>query len=398
MNITRINKSSFFNTIGVLANSAGQWAIVSLLGRFYSIDLVGNYSYLLALITPLHLLFSLQLRNYFNSTYSTVSISELFKLRAIFSLFFILSSIALLPVIGKKELVDIFYILIFTKFFEGFSEFTYAQKQKEENILYIGVSQSLRSLFIIVLCIIVSLSNLSFVYLMLALLIPTFMGALIDIHSIRKNIFYKKGINTLILKKVIPLSFAALITSFNINIPRYMLEILSSMKAVGIYSTIFFFYAIILIIINSLIQILLKKLSQSSKSKTEYQKSIYSLFKTWILASLCFILFNTLLGSHLYILAYGEKFKIYTDYLYHLNYLIPLGLATTKLNYLAMAQNSYTFTFISSVSAAIIHLASSYYLTSTQGIQGAFHALAISLIINIALNTFIISKKVRDDD
>jgi len=363
------------------------------LSRVFSFEDVGRYSYFLALITPLHLFFGLQLRNFFNSTHGEINLDDIFGIRLITSTIFILFTLIIGLIFINGTDVAAFSIIIFAKCFESFSEISHAQKQRDGDIRYIGLILLAKSLIMCLMALGSVYLFKTFYSLLIAVLIPSILFAIIDLWNIKDKLNIKRKLDKRILYATLPLALSALVTSANINIPRYLLEHFYGMKLVGIFTTVFFFYAIVLIIANSLIQAILNKISESSKDKISYQKTILQFLKALTVITFCLVLGNSLFGPAIYQLAYGDNYKDHYHLLTHLNYLIPLGLLATKLGYMIMAQNDYKSLLYASVTSSVIHFILSLYLIQSYYIQGAFYALAISLIINIILNTIQVLKR-----
>ena len=360
---------------------------------------VGEYSFYLSLITPVNLLASLHLRNFFNSSHdNSIKNSDIFFTRLIFSFIFLIVVLPFAFFLDNELSVIPFLILIMSKFFDMFSEVVYAIKQKENQLEYVGKSLVFKSLATVCFVLLCRFFDFGFNILILSVLLSSFLFSLIDISSIKNCIQLPISKHKIakIVRLSLPLGIVALTTSANVNVPRYVLKLHLGVQEVGIFTSIFFFYASTMIIANAIIQSFLNQVSKASQTKTLSLSSLKKYFIVTLLISLVFILGNFLIGHFFYTVIYGEQ-KDFHSYMSHLNYLIPLGLIATKYNYMMMAQNLYKRLLLTSSLSLLIHFFISDQLIQSNQLPGAFHALAFSLVVGIALNFLSVFFRVREN-
>ncbi len=395
MILTKLFNQKFFNTYGVISMSFSGWFILFLLTHFFTPEELGSYSLGLAIISPLALFFQFQIRNYYNSQIELKKLTPFYKLRLYGSLLFLIISITASLFTETALMVSIILISLY-KFWEMFSEFSFAQKQKEQNIKYIGLSQMVKATLLIGTTFLVSKFTRNYNYFLSSITFIYFFCSVIDLKNTNLNLIklnnHSKSVS---LNSLLPLSLSALLISFNINIPKYLLEFHLGTKYVGIFTTLFVFYNLAMVLSNSIIQVWINKFSQDAKSYKSHRKNIiYSLFIIFGISAV-FILSNFLFGELIYRIIFPETLHKYAPLISHLNYLIPLGLLATLTNYKLISQNNYKELFTNQIVLILSHFALSFYLIKKYNLSGGFVAFSIILGIHFILNLRIVLKRLR---
>ncbi len=385
-----------FNTIGIIAYSLSQWLIIKLISNKYPTGALGDYALSLSYLAPLTLFFCFSLRNFFNSHHEQITISDIFTQRVLSILAYFLSSlIALLVFIPNVDKV-VFIILMLIRSGDLLSDLAYTIKQKKKDIRYIGTSLSLKSMFIMILCVLAySKADLTISFFLVGILSITIIFSIIDLSNSIEIFKFKTDALKKITILTVPLALASLVNSVNANVPRYFLDFFFDKTSVAIFSTFFFFYSSIIVITNSFIQVSLNRLSLSLVNRYEVNKMIKSYFLFALLTSATFVLFNELTGEYIYKLIFGIKYTEYVHYLRYLNIIIPQAILIILINYFVIALKVYKTSFIITSITLIVHFVAAYLLIKDTEITGSFNAFIISQIFYIILNLILITNKVR---
>ncbi|WP_419172579.1 lipopolysaccharide biosynthesis protein [Halobacteriovorax sp.] len=292
---------------------------------------------------------------------------------------------------------SVFILLMLIRGGDLLSDLAYTVKQRQKDIRYIGVSLSLKSLFIIIICLVANIqANMAIDHFLIGILLITTIFFAIDLKTSIRSFSFKTDYIKRITILTTPLALASLVNSVNANIPRYLLDFYYDKTSVAIFSTFFFFYSSIIIITNSFIQVSLNKLSLSLNSQVETRKMIKSYIIFAFMTSLSFILFNELIGQFIYNLIFGTKYTEYAHYLHYLNIIIPQAIAIIMINYFVIALRSYKTSFLFTSLTLIVHFAVAMVLIKGSEIEGSFDAFIIAQAFYIIINIVFITKKVRE--
>lgn len=393
----RYRNSPIFNTMGIVAYSLCQWVVIKIISNNYPTASLGDYALSLSYLAPLTLFFCFSLRNFFNSHNETVTIADIFTQRVLSLLTYFLCALLALKLFIPNVDNMVFILLMFIRGGDLLSDLAYTIKQKDGDIRYIGVSLSLKSLCIIVVCLVTNYqADISILSFLVGILIVTIFFFIIDLSTTIEKFTFKTERIKRITALTIPLALASLVNSVNANIPRYLLDFFYNKSSVAIFSTFFFFYSSIIIITNSFIQISLNKLSLSLSNKSETYKMIKSYILFAIITSVSFIIFNELIGNFIYNLIFGAKYTQYAHFLRYLNIIIPQAVIIILINYFVIALRSYKTSFLFTSMTLFVHFLIAYVLVKDSEIAGSFNAFIISQSFYIMLNLILITKKVRE--
>ncbi len=392
------NKSlPIFNSIGIVSYSLCQWVIIKIISNNYPTATLGDYALSLSYLAPLTLFFCFSLRNFFNSHNEEVNVSDIFTHRIVSTIIYFLCSLLILKLFVPNVDNSVFILLMLIRGGDLLSDLAYTVKQRQKDIRYIGVSLSLKSLFIIIICLVANIqADIAIDHFLIGILLITTIFFVIDLKTSIPSFSFKTDYIKRITILTTPLALASLVNSVNANIPRYLLDFYYDKTSVAIFSTFFFFYSSIIIITNSFIQVSLNKLSLSLNSLVETRKMIKSYIIFAFMTSSSFILFNELIGQFIYNLIFGTKYTEYAHYLHYLNIIIPQAIAIIMINYFVIALRSYKTSFLFTSLTLIVHFAVAMVLIKGSEIEGSFDAFIIAQAFYIIINIVFITKKVRE--
>ncbi|MHA6604785.1 MATE family efflux transporter [Photobacterium damselae] len=310
-------KSSLYILLGNVIFSFSQWFIVTNMARNNELSLLGEYTYILSVITPMTICFGLNLRSYV--TVNNLNKNEREKIyNLIFlsscsffvcsSLYFIFSSIRLS---GLFLFIAVFLLKFSDLLFETFSGF----RQRDNNYKQIGLSKGIRALVVIVLFMIITyLYNTYYAILAISFLSIIYV-IFIDVYPLLNMtvlkfdfLFYKKTI-----KHLFPLTLGTIIDSFQLNVQRYFLRGIG-FSSIGVYSALIYFMIAGGILLNAISSVLIKRLSDLSdnNNQKEFINLILKFSAISFVLGIIGIIVSFFYGHVLLTIIYGTEFSQYT--------------------------------------------------------------------------------------
>lgn len=346
------------------------WLILTIIAKKFDKTLVGNYSLVLAWLTPIFLLFSLQIKNRILTTKSE-NYTDLINLR--FHL--ILPLIVVCSFVTFINLPSTLALAIFLiKLGEYIFEMPFVMDQKADKLLFGSIVQLSRNCLVYIFVIVLIYLNFSFIQsLMIGGSISVFIGIL---YAFYKKVKLKWRVRLTTLSVLIPLGISASLLSFSVSVPRIFLKSLVGIEQVAIYTVIFSFYSIWQMLFNNYFTGFLNRM-QTMKIK-EY---LYLPLIVFGISALIFYNFDTLI----YELLFGSGFKVAANYTIFLLANILLSFFSSLMYYKLLAQNNYNSHLWINIITFILSLILMYLFIKQWGIEGALIAQAIVQCIQLIL-------------
>jgi O-antigen/teichoic acid export membrane protein len=320
-----LKRNVSYMLMGNLMYALSQWGIIMVLAKLGSPTMVGLYTLGLAVTAPIILIFDLQLRSVLaTDTLNEYYFHDYFALKGMGS-FISLMVLGMVIFIGgyKGEIAFIILLIGLTKLIESIIDLHYGLFQKMEKMEIIAkslVTRGLASLFIIVILITITSSLLmavigymiTWVVLLIAVDVP---------KAKQLGATYSSAINLKVIKKLFitsfPLGLVMMMISLNGNFPRYVIEEVVGIEAVGYFSAIFYIIVAGNLVINAIAQAISPRLSLYY-SQQDYAKFTYLLTKFILIGFLygfvCLILsiiFGKLFLGILYTHEYVQYYKLF---------------------------------------------------------------------------------------
>ncbi|WP_138858862.1 lipopolysaccharide biosynthesis protein [Exiguobacterium mexicanum] len=387
-------KKSIFYLMGDLSVAFTQFAILILIAKFFSINELGLFTYFLAIIAPVSYLIQMQHRTvYVTNGFPQFGIIDYLISRAI--LFLVLASVSygLLIVINKS---DIIFILIFLwKFGEMLSDLIYGYWQKNNLIFNISVNKVIRSGIQLVVFTGCLLSNNSLETSLFLLALTTLLIFVFELRKIEKpncinfnfNYFNEFVVFTL------PLAIYSTLSILYINIPKYLIEYTLSVEEVAIYSTISYFLIVGNLVINSLIQVRLKTLTNLFQSNlNKFYDSVKRIIMFISILVITAITLVYLWGEFLLRVVYTEEISKYNDLLILLLIGSIFSYASILIGVIFTIAKEYSIQPYLSVMWCVIHLGTSLALIHLYGIYGSGYSFIISSIFQLTTSIIALKK------
>ncbi|HED14500.1 MAG TPA: lipopolysaccharide biosynthesis protein [Gammaproteobacteria bacterium] len=397
-----IRKSAAWIFTGRLVYAMCQWLILVVVAKLSSPEVLGEFTLALAVTAPIVIFSQLNTRAFVaTDAMSEYTFSDYLVLRIITTMLAVLvilfASIAInLPYAAKATLLG---VALF-KAFESISDIYYGWFQKQEKMKAIGLSAILHgvlSLSTVVVFMMVDGQISAAVYVIAALWFMTLIfydarkqpETSLPISSYSFNRMWQ------LTKICLPLGFAMLLVSLNINIPVYFVKAYLSTKEVGYFSAIVYFMFAGRLITGALAQASAPRLSQyyAKGQRALYSRLLLKLLVVGAILGLGGVGIALGFGQWLLTIAYGPDYGRFSDvfvwimiaagFSYLINFL-GVGLTVARLFKAQL--------FLNLLSAFTVVILSIVWIPAN-GLLGAGRALAggiaIAFIANLSINIFV---------
>jgi O-antigen/teichoic acid export membrane protein len=355
------------------------WALTIFISRHYPSESLGSYSYILALITPLFVLGSLQTRSYLLTQKSDPTLGELKWLRLLFpSLLFIVGF--LYVIIFERNTVLLYLALAGIKWGELWSDLSYGKWQYHQGLQRVNQALITRYLFLLSILTLASFIKLKLETFLLILAMMSLIIGLVDyiLCGLDKIPLRAKGSKTIFLT-TLSLSASALLTALIVNIPRYQLKGFHSMEVVGSFTLLFYYYVIPSMILNYLCQGLLKEFKEIFGVKKRLL--FYGFIILLVTAIYSGILF--MLGEDFNHLVYKRKLLWNKEIIILISASVLIGNLSSLFHYVLMSKNIYSIQLKANLASSVITLVSGMILIREMGLIGAFLSFILGLLVQL---------------
>lgn len=400
MFIRRINSSASLLLTGNLLSAIYFWVVTSILARQFGINLLGQYTLALSIITPffcfVYFGFRTLLVTDVNIRYDA---SRLFKIKHLLSFVFITFLIVFYNIFYSKEISkDIFYLLLLFKLLDTYYDFFVGMNYRNDDARKHGKTLLIRSILFIILFIIGSFVLKS--YRISFVLVAISSAILLYYFDIRRSkinfkvnkVFLEKNETKELFKRSFPIVASAFVGSVLVNVPNYYIAYFYDSEQVGFYSIFYAFNTLINIVLISLGQIYLRKISQY------YEKLLFSEINS-IVVKITFLIIGFSIFASLITLLVGDlilKILFGNDALYYAKlfpylflFSIPIYLGQF-LSYVATGVNQLYSLIVSSCVCLVLSLLCGYIFIPIHPIWGSYiNYLIIGLIQSIIFIIFI---------
>jgi O-antigen/teichoic acid export membrane protein len=384
---------------GNIIYALSQWAIVTILARFGSLEELGLYSLGLAITAPIVLFFNFQLKvvfatdslNEYNfSQYLGARISHL-------TIAFLIIIIVAFLYTNNLYTITIIILIGLVKYFEALSDICMGLYQKKDRIDLIGKSQFFKGIYSIIFVgtIYILTSNLiiSVFGLLIVMVLRFFLN---DIKYLKrygniKPVFDTSAIN--LAKISYPLGITALIVSLNTNIPRYLLDHFSGIEEVGVFSALYYIIIAGNMLITPISQLAAPRISKSFRNENSSKfVKINTHLSILVMIVFVFILIPVIFkGDIILSIIYGSKYSIYSNTFLIISISLFFGFIGAIQNVSIIAARELKYQSIIGIIVTSITFITSYYLIKLYGVQGAAYSLLISRFIHTSLYLILLS-------
>jgi O-antigen/teichoic acid export membrane protein len=394
--------------------SAGQWAMLVLLAKLTRPEIVGQYALGMAIVLPVIMLTSLQLRWLLTTdVHGRRGFGDYLSFRLLstaLALVIIFASALLLGYPWRLKAVILMVGL--AQAIEAISDIYYARLQLQDRMEQISKSMITRTVLSAVgLAIAVYFTRSLFWGLAAIVLARTAVlsgydirGRTHDLTESSQGVFENEAlrprwdprVQRALLGISLPLGIIAVLVSLNSSIPRYFIERALGERALGIFSALAFMLAAGSMAVVSLGQSAFTRLAKfyATNDLVEFRALLGKLLTMGATLGICGIIVAKVAGRELLTILFRPEYAEYAD-------LLPWIMGAASINYLAqflgfgMTAAGYynpqvALFFVSNLVVGL----GSYWLIPRRGLPGAILALFFSAIVQLVGSVIILHKAI----
>lgn len=285
-----------------------QYLALILFTKNYSQEEVGLYIFALAFIKPIFIPLNLQLRSLFvTETDSNLKVQDYHSLRILGNIVTIIS-IVVIALVSSPDKLPILLLIALIKIIESQSEMCHAIFQKQQEMVFIGLSKLINGTLIIVSIYVGIILEAEFQYLILIWAIASLsILVFLDIPMSRKKdndfLNFKKYFKLNKMKKIFwfawPLFFLEIVSKYYESYPSLSVEKYFGLETLAIFGSIIYFKAIGGQILTQIINIVEPKLANLFKGEQykEFHRLVLKLVVLGALVGIVIIFILDLTGS-----------------------------------------------------------------------------------------------------
>ncbi|WP_017723016.1 lipopolysaccharide biosynthesis protein [Staphylococcus xylosus] len=361
-----------------------KWLILILIVRFTTPEEVGNYTFAVALTTPILLFANMRLRLRY-VVEDKLSFKSVKLLRDILNVFCIIL-IFIIGLVFFQHYIEYIVLVAIIKVLDLQSEIYYSILHKKQNFKIICLMQLGKSIIIIItFFLILILTENILLCLIIQISAQILWLYMIEKKSIKYIEFEEKNINKKFVYTIfltgIPLGIVQLLNSYNILIPRYVIESILSIKMVGIFASISYLLTIIDLFMNAISQNIIVNIKNNigsgnfTKLRRFINKDIFIVSIVLVIVLIMPIYFTAKPIIHfVYGNMYAEHSNIFTIVAISIIFNFQSWIFDTVL----MAFKVYKIQLITSIITLLISVITSLIMINNYGLLGA--AMAVVLI------------------
>ena len=389
-----------YTFVGNMVGAFIKWLLLILIVRFTNPEMVGYYTFAIALTSPVMLFANMRLRlRYVVEDY--LYFKDLKKLRLILDVLCTVI-IILITVIFLRDYLLITLLISISKVLDLRSDLLYGILQKSEDFKVISLMMIGKNSLIITLFGISIVLTKNLYISIVCQIIAQIVWLLLIENQAQKRINesnYIKSDKKIIFSIFIaglPLGIVQLLNSYNILIPRYVIEKYLSLEAVGIFASISYILTIIGIFMNALSQNFIvsvkRDVANNNFGKVKKFVNQNSLLAALVLGGIS-ILSTYFFGGFFINLVYGEAYARHSFILVIISISIIFNFLTWMYDTALMALKIYNFQLIVSITTLIVSIIVSFISIINFGLLGAAWAIVIITFVQALIRYIIVNYK-----
>lgn len=346
------------------------WLLLITLAQKFSKELLGEYSLILAYLTPLVLLYALQMKSHY-LTNNKYPLKDYISLRLILFIPLFL----LISIIGTVKVS--FYIVLgvlFLKISDLIQEISFMKKQKEDELMKGSVDFIVKILmsYIVIFLLIYFKFDLK-----TSLLVGGGTGLFISLLYLMQHLSdFKFNFNKKLFLNLLPFGASSFILSFALMIPRFIIENTLGLEDLALYTVTFTFYGIWQLFFNNYFNGILEKM----KSLSVFQRTSVPM-TFFILCSFVFLCFD----KEIYTILFGLEYALASKYSVLLILNIFLSFISSYFYFDRVSKMDYKSHFVVNSINLLLTFFVNINLISDYHLYGAFMAQGLSLLSQCSL-------------
>jgi len=322
MNISTLRSSLSWSLVGNLYYAAAQWLMLVIIAKLGSTAMVGQFSLCLAVVTPIMTLTNLQLRIVqATDTQNRYSFRDMMGLRILTIIISAVMAEGAILIFGYDLQTSlVLWFILLAKAVESASDVSQGVFQKNDNMKEVAISKIIKGTLVIPAFVLILYLHGDLVLAVLGWMIMWIVSLFAyDLPKTRKYEPLRPRINVKesyrLAKICLPLGIVFMLTSLNMNIPRFFIERSAGIEQLGIFSAVTYLLVAGSTIASALGQAATNKLARHLDRLEfgTFYRLIYKLMIMGVTLGLIGIAAASLAGSWLLSLLYTPEYAHFAD-------------------------------------------------------------------------------------
>ena len=380
-----------------------QWAVLSLIAKLGSVEMLGQYAFALALTTPVSMLSHLNLRavlatdmerRHSFGDYLAVRVASTVLALAVFAVMAVIAG-------NSAELAAVIVLLGISLGADNISDACYGAFQRDERMSVIARSMIARGLF--------SLGALAMALRVTGKL-PLAVAALaagrafvLLLHDLplasRGQELERSGAAAqwAIFRTALPLGLVLMLVSFASNVPRYAVEAFLGARELGVFAAVAVFLNAGSTVANALGQTATPRLARhySEREVTAFRRLTATLTGLTVLVGVAGVLFAAVAGQGFLRLAYSAEYAANAGLMVVLMGAGVLVYLAVLLGYVITSARSFLVQLPLLILVASAAAAANWLLVPSMGLTGAAVSIALAAGLQIGGQLLILHRTLR---
>jgi O-antigen/teichoic acid export membrane protein len=394
---------------GNTISAACQWAVLMVFAKLGTPELVGQFALGLALVSPVFMFSSLNLRGVqATDARNDFQFQEYLGLRIGAGFFAFIVSAAISAIAGYGLTIFLVTTAIgFQKMIESAGDALYGFFQKHERMNFIAKSMIMKSILSLFTVALIMTSTMNLNASILSIGITSFAIMLFyDMTMFRKIHPHKLGnwlkdLQVLRLRRLAimsaPLGLVMMINSLNTNVPRYYLEHYFSNYDLGIFAALAYIMTAGTTVIAALGQSASPRLAKhfAARQFMEFRRLLYWLVTIAAILGLAGFIVAEYLGAPLLALVYTEEYAVHAPEFAWIMLAAGFSYISSVMGYAITAARRFRVQVPITVVSLIVATLASFLLVPEHGIQGAVWTILVVFASQIPLKSLVILHSLR---
>jgi O-antigen/teichoic acid export membrane protein len=406
-----LRKNFAWTFVGNLVNAGSLWALTVILAKRTTPETVGQFSYALALTTPIMLFASLKLRSaQATDQRHEYSFGEYWSLRLV-------TTIAAMAVIVVLALVNhsgpgLFWVVAIVgaaKGVESLSDIFYGLFQQQERMDLISASMIFRGLLTIALASVALTATLNIVALAGCLLLSWFTVLLVyDIPNARRLLAERGECCSLSPKRptgrlwqlgllTLPLGASIAVGSLYNNVPRYVIEHQLGTHDLGIFSAIAYFMLFGGMIFTALAQSIIPRLARyyAEGNLAGFRSLLVKLIGLGFGTGVSGVAVATFFGGTFIRLFYNASYAQHTDLLVLLMIATLVDFTLLSIGSAVNAMRQFRVQVVIGTISTVVMTPLCLILVGKMGLKGAALSMIGAKLVEATMYLYVANKYLR---
>jgi O-antigen/teichoic acid export membrane protein len=306
---------------GSIIYSFTQWLLLIVIAKLGTPEMVGQYALGLAITAPVVMLTDMKLRlSLVTDAKKSFEFEHYLGTRIISIIISLIIFVYIVLLFGYEFHTGMIIILIgLAKLPEAVSDIFHGLLQKYERMDFCTISNIIKGILtVVVFAIILYVTNHLILAIIGQIVVWTFILLFYDGRVAKQYTRIKISFNFPKIKELtkltLPLGFMGLLTSFNTNIPSYLIEYFIGKEELGYFVALYYILLAGNRVANSLRQPAAPRLAilYEEKNKSGYRKLLMILIGLGLLMGLMVLLIAYLFGDFLLTIIYTPSYAAYT--------------------------------------------------------------------------------------